>query len=60
MLENNKVLVSYYGMNKIALGSFDVNIEKQVDLDFIIDIQKRYVIGHELGHWIYKVLGRKK
>ena len=46
-------------MNKIALGSFDVNIEKQVDLDFIIDIQKRYVIGHELGHWIYKVLGRK-
>ena len=59
VLENNKVLVSYYGMNKIALGSFDVNIEKQVEFDFIIDIQKRYVIGHELGHWIYKVLGRK-
>ncbi len=59
LLENNEILVSYYGLNKVALGSFDVNVKEQVDLDFIIDIQERYVIGHELGHWIYKVIENK-
>lgn len=55
LLENKDILVSYYGLNKLALGSYDVNIEEQEELDFIIDIQDRYVIGHELGHWIYEV-----
>ncbi|MCM1172033.1 MAG: hypothetical protein NC393_07885 [Clostridium sp.] len=55
LLEENEILVSYYGLNKVALGQFEVNIEEQADLDFIIDIQERYIIGHELGHWIYKV-----
>lgn len=54
LLEKNEILVSYYGLNKTALGPFEVNVEEQADLDFIIDIQDRYVIGHELGHWIYK------
>lgn len=54
LLEENEILVSYYGLNKVALGPFEVNINEQADLDFIINIQERYVIGHELGHWIYK------
>lgn len=59
LLEENEILVSYYGLNKVALGPFEVNVEEQVDLDFIIDIQERYIIGHELGHWIYKVSENK-
>lgn len=59
LLEKNDILVTYYGLNKVALGSFEVNFENQADLDFIVDIQERYIIGHELGHWIYKVSENK-
>ncbi len=59
LLEENEILVSYYGLNKVALGPFEVNVKEQTDLDFILDIQDRYVIGHELGHWIYKVSENK-
>jgi len=55
LLEDNEILVSYYGLNKVALGTFNVKVKEQIDLDFILDIQERYVFGHELGHWIYKV-----
>lgn len=55
LLEGNEILVSYYGLNKVALGTFNVKVKEQIDLDFILDIQERYVFGHELGHWIYKV-----
>lgn len=55
LLEGNEILVSYYGLNKVALGAFNVKVKEQIDLDFILDIQERYVFGHELGHWIYKV-----
>lgn len=59
LLEGNDILVSYYGLNKVALGPFQVNAEEQSDLDFILDIQERYIIGHELGHWFYKVSDNK-
>ncbi|MBO5947461.1 hypothetical protein J6Q66_01340 [bacterium] len=54
MLENRDILLSYYGLNNVALGPFKVNIELKNDLNFINDVQERYIIGHELGHWIYK------
>lgn len=56
LLENDQVLLSYYGLNKVALGPFEINVETQEKLDFICDIQQHYIIGHELGHWVYKVL----
>lgn len=59
LLEGDKVLVSYYGLNKAALGPFIINDKEPSDLDFIMDIQERYIIGHELGHWIYKVSSDK-
>jgi len=55
LLEGHEILVSYYGLNKIALGPFETSDIKQDSLDFIIDIQERYIIGHELGHWIFKI-----
>lgn len=59
LMEQNKILVSYYGLNKVALGPFDVTDMKGAELDFIVDIQERYIIGHELGHWIFKVSSNK-
>ncbi len=56
LLEKDYALLSYYGLNKIALGPFEINFESQKNLDFISDIQEHYIIGHELGHWIYKAL----
>lgn len=55
LLEKDEVLLSYFGLNKVALGPFEIAENSQADLDFISDIQERYIIGHELGHWIYKV-----
>lgn len=55
LLEDDEVLLSYFGLNKVALGPFEIAENSQVDTDFILDIQERYIIGHELGHWIYKV-----
>ena len=55
LLEEDEVLLTYFGLNKVALGSFEITENNQVDADFVLDIQERYIIGHELGHWIYKV-----
>lgn len=59
LIEKDAVLISYYGLNKVALGPFDIDDENQADLDFIEKIQMRYIIGHELGHWIFKMSGDK-
>jgi hypothetical protein len=56
LLENDEVLLTYYGLNKVALGPLKTNVGSQNFLDFISDIQEHYIIGHELGHWVYKVL----
>ena len=55
LLEENEALLSYYGLNKVALGPFEITQNDQIASDFILDIQERYVMGHELGHWIYRV-----
>ena len=55
LLDNNEILVSYYGLNKVGLGAFEVKCDVQVNLDFILHIQERYIIGHEIGHWIYMI-----
>ena len=54
-LKNDSVLLTYFGLNKVALGPFEVECEAQNNLEFIMDVQERYIIGHELGHWIYKI-----
>lgn len=54
LIDNRDVLLSYYGLNKVALGPFDVDIKSQEDLEFYVEIQDVYIMGHELGHWIYK------
>lgn len=59
LLENDKVLGMYYALNKTALGSFEANVNEQNNLDFIVKIQERYIVGHELGHWIYKMSENK-
>lgn len=55
-LEKDDVLLSYYGLNKVALGPFEINVDSQENSDFISNIQDHYIIGHELGHWIYKAV----
>lgn len=55
LIEDDELFMSYYSLNKVALGAFKVNYEDKTDLEFILDIQERYIIGHELGHWVYKV-----
>lgn len=55
LLEDDAVLLSYFGLNKVALGPFEITETGQVDSDFTLNIQERYIIGHELGHWIYRV-----
>lgn len=56
LLENDEALLTYYGLNKVALGPFETNFGSQEILDFISDIQEYYIIGHELGHWVFKIL----
>ena len=55
LLENEEILLSYYGLNKVALGPFEVTDRYQSDWDFFLEIQERYIIGHELGHWLFKL-----
>lgn len=55
LVDEDEILLSYYGLNKVALGPFEIIQNNQVDFDFILAIQERYVIGHELGHWIYRI-----
>ena len=55
LLDDDKVLLSYFGLNKVALGPFEITENGQVDFAFISDIQERYIVGHELGHWIYRI-----
>lgn len=47
------MLVAYCGLNKTALGPLEVNVKEQNE------IQERYIIGHELGHLIYKLSENK-
>lgn len=55
LLDDDELLLSYFGLNKVALGPFEITEDAQVDSAFISDIQERYIIGHELGHWIYRI-----
>lgn len=57
LINKDEILLPYYGLNNVALGPYDVDNEKNNILSFIMDIQERYIIGHELGHWVYKILG---
>lgn len=60
LLREDEVLTSYYGLNKVALGPFEVDITEKDNLDFIVEIQERYIMGHELGHWIFSMSEKKK
>lgn len=55
LLNDNEILLSYYGLNKVALGPFEVANRCQTNQDYLLDIQQRYIIGHELGHWLFKL-----
>lgn len=59
LLREDEVLTFYYGLNKVALGPFEVDITEQDNLDFIVEIQERYIMGHELGHWIFSMSEKK-
>lgn len=55
LLEDDEILFAYYGLSKVALGHFEVTNHYQADWDFFLDIQEQYIIGHELGHWLFKI-----
>lgn len=55
LLEDDEILLSYYGLNKVALGRFEMANRYQADWDFFLDIQEQYIIGHELGHWLFNI-----
>ena len=54
LLNKDTVLFTYFGLNKIGLGPFELESINSTQLDFVEAIQERYIIAHEVGHWIYK------
>lgn len=54
LLNKDNVLFTYFGLNKIGLGPFELESINRTQLDFVEAIQERYIIAHEVGHWIYK------
>lgn len=54
LLNKDTVLFTYFGLNKIGLGPFDLEDINEPKLDFVEEVQERYIIAHEIGHWIYK------
>ena len=54
LLNKDTVLLTYFGLNKIGLGPFDLEDINEPKLDFVEELQERYIIAHEIGHWIYK------
>lgn len=54
LLNKDTVLFTYFGLNKIGLGPFELESITLTHLDFVEAIQERYIIAHEVGHWIYK------
>lgn len=56
MISNKALLVTYYGLNKVALGSFEIVSEQaSADLAFFYSIQEKYILAHEVGHWIFEL-----
>ena len=52
--EGEELLATYFGLNKIALGEFSVkNEESKYDSAFVSSIQDLYILGHEVGHFLY-------
>lgn len=54
LLNKDNVLFTYFGLNKIGLGPFELESINRTQLDLVEAIQERYIIAHEVGHWIYK------
>lgn len=49
-----EMLATYFGLNKIALGEFRIDEEAcEYDADFVGSIQDLYILGHEIGHYVY-------
>lgn len=55
LLSNKKLLVTYYGFNKVALGPFNILKYEFKELDFISEVQEKYILAHEFGHWIFHI-----
>ena len=54
LLADEELLITYFGLNKAALGPFDVQNERECELvDFMCSIQEKYIIAHEIGHFLY-------
>ncbi len=55
LLNNDTLLFAYFGLNKIGLGPFDIkDVDNELKLNFVEEVQERYILAHEIGHWIYK------
>lgn len=54
IVAGEELFATYFGLNKIALGPFNIeNEEPGYDSDFVGLIQDLYILGHEVGHFFY-------
>lgn len=59
ILSQEDVLTTYFTLNEVALGEYEIRAEKLKEAKFWEAVQIRYVIAHEIGHWIYRVYKEK-
>jgi len=59
LLSNNSLISTYYGLNKVALGPFEVLEDELTEIDFVLMVQQYYIISHEIGHWVYAMAARE-
>lgn len=60
ILSKDEMMITYYGLNKIALGPYAMEIEECDEVDFILDVQEKYILAHEVGHWIFEMIQQKE
>lgn len=59
-LSKDEMMITYYGLNKIALGPYAMEIDECDEADFILDVQEKYILAHEVGHWIFEMIQQKE
>lgn len=55
ILNENQLLQLYFTLNDIALGPYQISIKENEELNLVYQIQKSYVLAHEVGHWLFSM-----
>ena len=61
ILDDNHMCSTYFGMNKLALGDYESKeLWFKEEDNFMCYVQMAYVMGHEIGHWVYSISNDEK